>query len=324
MLNRKTSLTPPWRAVLLGLWVLPLAPSAQAIGLTPPKGAEVLGERTDGLASHPLPIGPWRDGALPVRQTEGALTQTAWRLPLDGRNTLQLLAPLREQAAAEGYRTIFECDTLACGGFDFRYGTDILPEPQMHVDLGDFRFFAAERDGQDGPEYISLVVSRSATQGFVQLTRIGPPLMPAPQVVTSTMSEPGPGTPTVAPTPSVGLVLTEGVPYALDDVTFAPGKADLTGPDPESLRALAVWLTDHPDRAVELVGHTDSSGNPDSNTALSLARAEALRDRLLAAGIAADRVTTRGAGPAFPRADNATAEGRQKNRRVEVMLTPTR
>jgi OOP family OmpA-OmpF porin len=301
---------------------LPFASAAQAIGLTPPGGAEVLGQRSDGLASHPLPVGPWRDGVLPVRQTEGALTQTAWRLPLEGRNTLELLAPLREQAAAQGFQPIFECDTLACGGFDFRYGTDILPEPQMHVDLGDFRFFAAERAGEDGPEFISLVVSRSATQGFVQLTRIGPALKPPPQVVTSTMSQPAPAQPAL--TPPVGMVLTEGVPYALDDVTFAPGKAALTGPDPSSLRALVTWLAEHPDRSVELVGHTDSSGNPDSNTALSLARAEALRDRLIAAGIAPERVTARGAGPAFPRADNATAEGRQKNRRVEVMLTPTR
>ena len=50
---------------------------------------------------------------------------------------------------------------------------DVLDEPDMHVDLGDFRFLAAERDGPDGPEAVSLFVSRSADMGFVQMITIG-------------------------------------------------------------------------------------------------------------------------------------------------------
>lgn len=320
MSDRRTHPVPLWRGLIAGL-ILPLIAlpaqvlAAQGLPVTLPDAAQLIGDRAEALGSHPLPTGPWRNGVIPAKQTEGALRQSAWRLPLDGRNTLELLAPLRAQAAAAGFVPVYECDTLACGGFDFRFGTDILPEPQMHVDLGDFRYFAAERQGAQGPEYLSLIVSRSAAQGFVQVTQIGPATA-VPEVTASTKSEP------VAELPT-GFALQAGVAQVLADLSFAPGKADLLG-DAPAIATLRDWLIAQPDTRIALLGHSDSSGDPTRNTALSLARAEAVRDRLIAAGIAADRITARGLGPAEPLADNATPEGRQKNRRVEVLLTPTR
>ncbi|OYU62496.1 MAG: hypothetical protein CFE30_09415 [Bradyrhizobium sp. PARBB1] len=301
--------------ILLPLIALPLqALAAPGLPVILPTTAQMIGNRAETMGSHPLPTGPWQNGVIPAKQTEGALRQSAWRLPLDGRSTLELLAPLRAQIAAAGFVPVYECDTLACGGFDFRFGTDILPEPQMHVDLGDFRFFAAERQGAQGPEYISLIVSRSATQGFVQVTQIG--AAPEPEVTTSTKSEP------VADLPS-GFTLQPGVAQVLAGLAFAPGQAALVA-DAPAIAQLRDWLMAHPEAQIDLRGHSDSSGDPTANTALSLARAETVRDQLIAAGIAAERITARGLGPAEPVADNATAEGRQKNRRVEVMLTPTR
>lgn len=321
MSDRRSLPLPPWRAFVAGL-ILPLIAlpaqvlAAQGLPVTLPEAAQMIGDRAEALGSHPLPTGPWQNGVIPAKQTEGALRQSAWRLPLEGRNSLQLLAPLRAELAAAGFVPIYECDTLACGGFDFRFGTDILPEPQMHVDLGDFRYFAAERAGASGPEYISLIVSRSATQGFVQVTQIGPAAVPEPEVTTSTKSEPSADLPT-------GFALQPAVAQVLADLSFSPGKADLLG-DAPAIAALRDWMAANPQAQIDLMGHSDSSGDPTRNTALSLARAEAVRDRLIAAGIAAERITARGLGPAEPVADNATPEGRQKNRRVEVMLTPTR
>lgn len=320
MSDRRTHPVPLWRGLVAGL-ILPLIVlpaqvlAAQGLPITLPDAAHMIGDRSEALGSHPLPTGPWQDGVIPTKQTEGVLRQSAWRLPLDGRNTLELLAPLRTQAAAAGFVLVYECDTLACGGFDFRFGTDILPEPQMHVDLGDFRYFAAERQGAEGPEYLSLVVSRSAAQGFVQVTQVGPTVA-EPEVTASTKSEPAADLPT-------GFALQPGVAQVLADLSFAPGKADLLG-DAPAISNLRDWLAAHPDARIALLGHSDSSGDASRNTALSLARAEAVRDRLITTGIAADRITARGLGPAEPVADNATPEGRQKNRRVEVMLTPTR
>lgn len=321
MSDRRTHPVPLWRGLAAGL-ILPLFAlpaqvlAAQGLPVTLPEAAQMVGDRAEALGSHPLPTGPWQNGVIPAKQTEGALRQSAWRLPLDGRSTLELLAPLRAQAAAAGFVPVYECDTLACGGFDFRFGTDILPEPQMHVDLGDFRYFAAERPGAMGTEYISLIVSRSAVQGFVQVTQISPASVPEPEVSTSTKSEHLTDLP-------AGYALQPGVAQVLADLNFAPGKADLLG-DAPAIATLRDWLAANPQTQIDLMGHSDSSGDAVRNTALSLARAETVRDQLIAAGIAAERITARGLGPAEPIADNATAEGRQKNRRVEVMLTPTR
>lgn len=304
-----------------------------------PAPATAQGERRADLTSYRLPTGPFRGDAVPAKLTEGSFRQTAWRLDWAGRSTLELLSPLREQLAQAGWTTLYECETAACGGFDFRYGIDVLPEPEMHVDLGDFRYLAASRKGEKGMEYLSFLVSRSADQGFVQLTHVGGDLSPD---LTASTKSPGAqaGTPATgtdvnaaasAPTASLpagaglGALLSAGQAAVLEDLAFASGMARLKAGDYPSLRALADWLVANPTAAITLVGHTDASGSLTANTALSQKRAASIRDLLVANyGIAPDRITAEGVGPADPRADNATTEGRLKNRRVEVVPTPTR
>ena len=67
-------------------------------------------------------------------------------------------------------------------------------------------------------------------------------------------------------------------------------------------------------------GHTDSTGGEDFNIVLSEKRAQAVKEYLVMRGISADRITTVGAGPSRPIADNSTKEGRAMNRRVEIVL----
>ena len=324
------------RAVLAALAALPLLLAAAPVrALVPDFGATATpgGEKRAPVASYRLPVGPFADGAIPTRMVEGAVTQTAWQLDTPGASALELLIPLREQVQAAGFRILFECETMACGGFDFRYGTENLPEPGMHVDLGDFRFLSAERDGKKGAEVLSLLVSRSATRGFVQLTLVGAAEL-APATVASVAPDaaapdaPRPaatlssaGDPTGSP---ITAALDAGQSVVLDGLAFAPGKAELLDGDHALLADLAAWLLDDPARRVALVGHTDSSGSADANLALSRARAEAVRDVLFRRyAIDPARISARGMGPDSPRADNATAEGRAQNRRVEVDPTPT-
>lgn len=321
------------------LAVLPLPGVAQALDLQFPAPATASGERREALTSYSVPLGPWQGGAIPATAAEGVFDQTAWKIAAPGMTTLQILVPLRDQIAAAGFDMVFECETTGCGGFDFRYGTDILPEPQMHVDLGDFRFLAARRDTAQGEDWLTLVISRSADTGFVQLTTIGPAPLGAPDLTVSTKSPFDPSATSapaegaqvalpavqVAEPPSpLAAALAAGQPFALDDLVFPSGQATLAAGDYASLVALGDWLAANPSATVELVGHTDASGRADANTALSLARADATRAALVALGADPARLTTRGAGPAEPRADNATPEGRAQNRRVEVILTSTR
>lgn len=111
---------------------------------------------------------------------------------------------------------------------------------------------------------------------------------------------------------------------ALDDLIFPFGSATLEDKDYTSLASLAAWLAANTTRRVVLVGHTDAVGSLAANTTLSRQRAQSVRATLIAK-FAADpaQIDAQGAGYLAPRASNETEEGRTKNRRVEVILTPT-
>ncbi len=111
-----------------------------------------------------------------------------------------------------------------------------------------------------------------------------------------------------------GIVLTVG------DVLFDVGLATLKPGAINEIVRLAQFLQENPDRRVTIEGHTDSTGSLATNLVLSQRRAEAVADALVAAGVPRQRITATGLGPDFPVANNATAAGRQQNRRVEVVI----
>jgi outer membrane protein OmpA-like peptidoglycan-associated protein len=111
-----------------------------------------------------------------------------------------------------------------------------------------------------------------------------------------------------------GLVLTLG------DVLFDTGKAELNSGAARKLDQLAQFLTEHPDRRVQIDGFTDSVGSDSYNLDLSQRRADAVRSALLSRGIASTRVSDQGYGKAFPVASNEDSGGRQLNRRVEIVI----
>jgi outer membrane protein OmpA-like peptidoglycan-associated protein len=112
-----------------------------------------------------------------------------------------------------------------------------------------------------------------------------------------------------------GLILTLG------DVSFDAGKASLQPTAMTAIDRLAQLMSVYPERSVRIEGHTDSLGDDAANQQLSLRRAVAVRDALLARGVAAARVQTVGYGETRPTADNATPLGRQKNRRIDIVLS---
>ena len=105
------------------------------------------------------------------------------------------------------------------------------------------------------------------------------------------------------------------------DVLFDFDKADIRSDAATALAQLATVIRAYPTGRVELEGHTDSKGDDAYNQRLSLRRADSVK-RWLAEreGIAAERFTTRGAGESRPVASNDDDAGRQKNRRVEVVI----
>jgi outer membrane protein OmpA-like peptidoglycan-associated protein len=104
------------------------------------------------------------------------------------------------------------------------------------------------------------------------------------------------------------------------DVSFNVGRADIQPNLRPILDRFATTLRDNPGTKVTIIGHTDSSGSDAINNPLSVNRAASVRDYLVARGVAANRIAIDGRGSREPVADNSTAEGRAKNRRVEIYV----
>lgn len=287
-----------------------------------PNNASLQAETQTALDSYMVPTGVWADGDLPSKTVEGEVTQQAWRIAAQTLTSLQIIRPLRDQLRAAGFDILFECQTIACGGFDFRFATKTLPPPDMQINLGDFRFLSAKRDLEAGVEYISLFASRTANAGFVQVTRVGPstgntaPLVQtnAPAMRTANMQTLG----------NVAAQLDQLGFAVLDDLTFQTGSSNLGDNRFASLQALADYLQAHPDRTIALVGHTDASGSLNANIALSKRRARAVLDRLANDyGVRRQQMEAEGMGYLSPIGNNLTEAGRDANRRVEVIITST-
>lgn len=108
-------------------------------------------------------------------------------------------------------------------------------------------------------------------------------------------------------------------------VLFASAKSDLLPAAQAKLGDVANALTKaDPDSKIVVEGYTDSQGGASFNQDLSQKRAESVRSYLVSHGIASDRVTAQGFGVDRPVADNASAEGRANNRRVEIVVSPAK
>ena len=141
---------------------------------------------------------------------------------------------------------------------------------------------------------------------------------PPPPVATT-----APATPT-APTPvPVPVPTSEKVSYSAD-AFFDFDKAVLKPAGQASLDDLVSKLKDINLEVIIAVGHTDSVGTDAYNQKLSVRRAEAVKSYLQGKGVESSRIYTEGKGKSQPVADNATAAGRAKNRRVEIEVVGTR
>ena len=112
----------------------------------------------------------------------------------------------------------------------------------------------------------------------------------------------------------------QGEQFTLAGDAFGSGQAQLTAKAAASVRALGLYLKALGAGGAQVFGHTDSQGEAEANRALSQRRADAVRAALADAGFSRNRITAQGQGEDLPVADNVTAAGRAKNRRVEIVV----
>ena len=306
------------RCFIAALIIAATALPAQALDLRWPEGARLAAAGAPALAGFTIATGPFENGRVPMRSVEGVLSEQIWQVDGAASDPLLLLRLLREQLEDGGFEIGFTCAARACGGFDFRHGVPIAVSGDMFVDLTDFHYLAASRDAPDGETHLALTVSRGGTTGFAHLAVVTPPgdlppgLLPAPEEVLEVE---------VVPATSLSDRLETEGRAVLEDLSFDIGAASLSGARYDSLTALAVFLAANPATGVVLVGHTDAQGGLDTNIRLSRARAQAVRRYLIEElDVAPAQVEAEGIGYLAPRESNATPEGREANRRVEVVI----
>ena len=114
--------------------------------------------------------------------------------------------------------------------------------------------------------------------------------------------------------------LVKGNTATINNLFFDLGKAILKPESEPELKRILQVMKENIALVIEISGHTDNTGSDEINNKLSLERANAVKENLLKGGIDQARIRTKGYGKSKPKADNATEEGRQINRRVEIEI----
>lgn len=290
-----------------------------------PEAARRTFDDTAATASIRIPVARLGEAGM-LKEVEGSLRRRAWAIPSPTLPTLRVLQGLRQDMEDAGYQVVLDCASEACGGFDFRFALPVLPAPEMNVDIFDYRVLVGRRGDAGREEHVYVLVSKGRANRFVQIYEVArrdaaPPsteARPSTQAPVSAPAAPSPADP--GDTDLISRLKAHGH-VVLRDLDFASGAGALSEKDYPSLAALAAYLSEKPERRVVLVGHTDAVGSLASNTALSQTRADSVRDQLVSVfGVTGSQITARGVGYLSPIATNLTPEGRDMNRRVEVVL----
>ncbi len=306
----------------IALLMAGVASTVQAEVLEFPASAILVAQRSAENGQARFAVGPFADNAVEFATVEGTRQSQVWKIRQPSLSTGQIAASLRRQLLEKGYEIVLDCKDAECGGFDFRYALDLVAEPVMHVDLGNYQFITARRD--DPSDVLSLMISRTTTGGLVQLDYLGEAAAEAAPVVVATPNDPEAAEPALV-AGDVGAALETLGRLSLEDLSFATGSSDLSEGEYTSLAQLATYLLANPDMTVALVGHTDAEGSIAGNLALSKRRAASVLERLASVyDVPRRQLEADGVGYLAPRASNLTEDGRRKNRRVEVVLTSTR
>ena len=303
------------------LWVFSalvlLAAPVLAQDLRLPSNAVLTFEDIQADRGAQLPTAAWDGNSVPSKAVEGDFVLRSWRLDAAGLSSAQIMRSIREQLGNARFEILLDCVTANCGGFDFRFAIDVIRPPHMEVNLADYRFISAQRDDVG----IMVLASRTRGAGFLQIGLVGATagesVIETSEPVTQSMTAP-------IDELSIADQLTQFGRAVLVGLEFERGSAQL-GPGPfASLEELATLLQARPTLEVALVGHTDSEGSLNGNIALSKRRAGSVLERLASElGVSRQQMEAEGMGYLSPLANNLTEDGREANRRVEVIITST-
>ena len=315
--------------IRLAISLLCIANSVSALDLTLPRNALETASQNTQTDSYFVPTAVYKSGNLIGATIEGQVRRSVFRIASSGLTPLQVIGPLRAQLVEAGYDIVLDCADTECGGFDFRFAIETLPAPAMYVNLRGFHFVTGVQGSPEQPDrVVTLLASTAASAAHLQVIQAGA-LGNEPDQFTNQAEALGTVVEQIDTAPAPARETTTDIEKdlkaigvaLLSDLQFKTGSAELGDGPFDAIAALAAFLNADPVTRIAVVGHTDNVGSLRSNINLSRARAESVRMRLIDVfGIQPNRIEANGIGYLAPIASNSTEAGRNRNRRVEVVL----
>ncbi len=285
-------------------------------------GSTIIGYQEVNFDEVALPMGPFHNSEYAkTLATKGKVTRIVYASPT-GKAPAEIFANFRDSLQGSGFKLLYSCTPgasgTACGGYNFAhsYAEQILSHDSANrnamIDLlyssnDDVRYLAAEFERDSRKVDVGLMVSQNdPNPAGVLLQVIESGQMPTDQVLVDSAAM------------SKGLQ-SEGK-IALYGLQFATDSANLRPDSDATLKQMGDVLHQQPKLKVYIVGHTDNSGLPEHNLALSQQRAESVVKALTSRfGIAPDRLIAKGLASYSPVTSNHNDAGKAKNRRVEMV-----
>lgn len=298
---------------LSALWVqlCLIAPAMAQTPLVLPDPIMEQFSETQAFGQYNMPLDIWKNAALKTRTITGELHKSAWKLPQNLLEINQFAAPILSQLQNMGFNALLDCQSAECGGFDFRFATEVIDPPFMYVDTTRYRFIALQKDEQ----IKTLLFSKSGNELFLQIIEAGG------RTLIDTTNLPSAQTNTEMPPKDVDTALRQNGFAILSGLAFDTGSEALGRGPFESLISLAEFLQTEKEVNIILVGHTDNKGSFEMNLALSKRRAQAVAGYLADEfGIDPTRIIVHGVAYLSPVASNNSEAGQRQNKRVEVVL----
>jgi len=291
---------------------LPTHGSASDV-LSIPSGVELGYEKLS--KNDPFYIVSGKNGILPERKNSNSsmMLQQVWKIKNFNKTTNELAQEIKNNISLNDYEIIFECDFKSCGGFEFRFNSNILDMPEMFVNLGNYWFLTVKAINSEKIKFISYVVSIGKKTAYIQTNQFGNNLEEILKRKNSTGLSKGLSSNF---NDNKGSIIVKGL-------KFKTGSADILESDLKILSDLANFLILNKKEKIILVGHTDASGSLEGNIKLSKDRAETVRKLFIRKfDVNPNQISINGVGSLSPIATNNTEAGREKNRRVEVIIVP--
>ncbi|MCW5924482.1 MAG: OmpA family protein [Saprospiraceae bacterium] len=305
----------------LGLFLIaiPLQAQNEKLTISGYEGSNLIGQYQSNYVQYLIAEGPLSYGEFPKKSTpEGALECFLYKGP-SGRTALEVFRNYEQQLKKSGLSILFSCSDRSCNDGGFQnffitiYGSEnnkvesrsTFPSKEITKIYSGKYYLSAVLKGTESNKYVTIGVADVDNTIYTYIDILTEKSMDADMVkITAEYIK--------------NQIKAEGK-VVIYEALFETGKSTLLPSATGIIDEMFSYIKANPTKNFYIVGHTDDTGDFDANMTLSIQRAQKIADELIKKGVSARQITAKGVGPLAPIRTNQTDEGKQRNRRVELV-----